>query len=145
MPNPKRQTNPKNKKQVIMKTQEQNTQEVMNYLENSAKNFFESEDGQHWQAIVKLHRLDKYVFIKDGEVNELNMSYYVGEQITEGKTRIKQKIHPVYEPYGVWSKGYGHGPSTKLRAVRWNLAKLELTSTAAQEYYDSMETTKGSV
>ena len=125
-----------------MKTTEQNQKEVMNYLANSSKHFFESEDGKHWQAIVKLHELDKYVLIKDGEVFELSMQAYLREGITAGKTFLKQKIHPVYDPSGslFWTRGYGHGPSKKLRAVRWNnAARLELTSMAAQAYLESQK------
>lgn len=117
-----------------MKTQEQNKKEVMNYLQNSSKNFFESEDGKHWQSIVYLHALEKYVFIKDGEVYELNMEYYLREGTTAGKTFLKHKLHPTYDPYGSWYKGYGHGPSKKLKAVKWNMARLELTSEAAIKY-----------
>ena len=125
-----------------MKTTEQNQKEVMNYLANSSKHFFESEDGKHWQAIVKLHELDKYVLIKDGEVFEISMQAYLREGITAGKTFLKQKIHPVYDPSGssFWTRGYGHGPSKKLRAVRWNnAARLELTSMAAQQYLEKIE------
>jgi hypothetical protein len=128
-----------------MKTQEQNTKEVMAYLDKSAQNFFQSEDGQHWQAVVKLHALDKYVFIKDGEVHEFNMDHYLGAGITAGKTFLKQKLHPQWNPStGSWSRGYGHGPAKKMRAVRWNKARLELTSTAAQNYL-AVQTEKGSV
>jgi hypothetical protein len=128
-----------------MKTQEQNTKEVMTYLEKSSQNFFESEDGKHWQSIVYLHALEKYVFIRDGEVFDLNVQSYIGEnivgkQITEGKTFLKHKIHPQWDiPFPTvssWYKGYGHGPNKKLRAVRWNLSRLELTSTAAQAYME---------
>ena len=124
-----------------MKTQERNNQEVMTYLQKSSQNFFESEDGKHWQSIVYLHALDKYVFIKDGEVSELNMEFYLKEGTTAGKTFLKQKIHPVYDPSGTsfWTRGYGHGPSKKLRAVRWNKARLELTSMAAQAYLESQK------
>ena len=125
-----------------MKTTEQNQKEVMNYLANSSKHFFESEDGKHWQAIVKLHELDKYVLIKDGEVFEISMQAYLREGITAGKTFLKQKIHPVYDPSGslFWTRGYGHGPSKKLRAVRWNnAARLELTTMAAQAYLESQK------
>ena len=125
-----------------MKTTEQNQKEVMNYLANSSKHFFESEDGKHWQAIVKLHELDKYVLIKDGEVFEISMQAYLREGITAGKTFLKQKIHPVYDPSGslFWTRGYGLGPSKKLRAVRWNnAARLELTSMAAQVYLESQK------
>ena len=131
-----------------MKTQEQNTKEVMTYLEKSSKNFFESEDGKHWQSIVYLHALEKYVLIRDGEVHEINVQNYIGEnivgkQITEGKTFLKYKIHPQWNiPTGSkWFKDYGHGPDKKLRAVRWNkAARLELTATAAQEYLSKLET-----
>jgi len=64
-----------------MKTQEQNTKEVMTYLEKSSKNFFESEDGKHWQSIVYLHALEKYVLIRDGEAHEINVQNYIGENI----------------------------------------------------------------
>lgn len=129
-----------------MKTQEQNTKEVMTYLEKSSKNFFESEDGKHWQSIVYLHALEKYVFIKDGEVYDLNMEAYLGNdttgnRITEGKTLLKYKIHPQWDvPTGSsWFKGYGHGPKQKLKAVRWNKSRLELTSIAAQNYISTLE------
>ena len=118
-----------------MKTSEQNQKEVMTYLEKSSQHFFESEDGKHWQAIVKIHALDKYIFIKDGEVSELNMEAYLKEGTTAGKTFLKQKLHPCWNPSGgsFWTRGYGHGPSKKLRAVKWNKARLELTSIAAQD------------
>jgi hypothetical protein len=124
-----------------MKTQEKNNQEVMTYLQKSSQNFFESEDGKHWQSIVYLHALDRYVFIKDGEVSELNMEAYLKPGTTAGKTFLKQKIHPVYDPSGTsfWTRGYGHGPSKKLRAVRWNKARLELTSSAAQAYLETQK------
>ena len=130
-----------------MKTQEQNTKEVMAYLEKSSKNFFESEDGKHWQSIVYLHALEKYVLIRDGEVHEINVQNYIGEnivgkQITEGKTFLKYKIHPQWNiPTGSkWFKDYGHGSDKKLRAVRWNkAARLELTAMAAQNYIDNLE------
>lgn len=132
-----------------MKTQEQNTKEVMTYLEKSSKHFFESGDGNHWQSIVYLHAHGRYVFIKDGEVNELNMKAYTGKDslgnsITEGKTLLKYLVHPHWDiPTGSsWFKGYGHGPKKKLRAVRWNKARLELTSTAAQEYLSKLETSE---
>lgn len=124
-----------------MKTQEKNNQEVMTYLQKSSQNFFESEDRKHWQSIVYLHALDRYVFIKDGEVSELNMEAYLKPGTTAGKTFLKQKIHPVYDPSGTsfWTRGYGHGPSKKLRAVRWNKARLELTSSAAQVYLETQK------
>jgi hypothetical protein len=132
-----------------MKTQEQNTKEVMTYLEKSSKHFFESGDGNHWQSIVYLHAHGRYVFIKDGEVNELNMKAYTGKDslgnsITEGKTLLKYLVHPHWDiPTGSsWFKGYGHGPKKKLRAVRWTKARLELTSTAAQEYLSKLETSE---
>ena len=130
-----------------MKTQEQNTKEVMTYLEKSSKNFFESEDGKHWQSIVYLHKFERYVFIKDGEVHELNIQGYLGndttgKQITEGKTFLKYKIHPQWDitsGHSLW-KGFGHGPGKKLRAVRWNkAARLELTAMAAQSYLQTLE------
>ena len=128
-----------------MKTQEQNTKEVMTYLEKSAQNFFQSEDGQHWQAVVKLPALDKYVFIKDCEVHEFNMGHYLGEGITDGKARLKRKLHPTWDVHNpTWNRGYGHGPSKKIRAVRWNLARLELTANAAQAYLEAQKE-KGSV
>jgi hypothetical protein len=124
-----------------MKTTEQNQKEVMTYLSNSSQHFFESENGQHWQAVVKLHALDKYVFIKDGEVSEFNMEAYLKEGTTAGKTFLKQKVHPCWNPSGgtFWTRYYGHGPAKKLRAVRWNKARLELTSAAAQDYIAKLE------
>ena len=124
-----------------MKTSEQNQKEVMTYLTNSSQHFFESEDGQHWQAVVKLHALDKFVFIKDGEVSEFNMEAYLKEGTTAGKTFLKQKVHPCWNPSGgtFWARYYGHGPAKKLRAVRWNKARLELTSAAAQDYIAKLE------
>jgi hypothetical protein len=116
-----------------MKTQEQNTKEVMTYLEKSAQNFFQSEDGKHWQAVVKIQRTGEYVFVKDGEVHRLNMEYYLKEGTTAGKTFLKHRLHPTFDPYSTWYKGYGHGPSKKLRAIRWNMYCLELTSTAVKE------------
>ena len=124
-----------------MKTSEQNQKEVMTYLEKSSQHFFESEDGKHWQAIVKIHALDKYVFIKDGEVSELNMESYLKEGTTAGKTFLKQKLHPCWNPSGgsFWTRCYGHGPNKKLRAVRWNKPRLELTSTATQNYLQTLQ------
>jgi hypothetical protein len=125
-----------------MKTTEQNQKEVMTYLEKSSQHFFESEDGKHWQAIVKMHALDKYVFIKDGEVSELNMEAYLKEGTTAGKTFLKQKLHPCWDPSGTsfWTRDYGHGPSKKLKAVRWNkAARLELASIAAHRYLEKIE------
>lgn len=129
-----------------MKTQEQNAKEVMTYLQKSAQNFFQSEDGNHWQAVVYLHAMEKYVFIRDGEVFELNMSRYLGQGTTAGKTFLKNLLHPTFtaSEYAMNNYGYGHGPFKKMRAVRWNLAKLELTSTAAQAYL-ATQTEKGSV
>ena len=40
-----------------MKSHEQNTKEVMTYVEKSSRNFFQSEDGQNWQADVKINEL----------------------------------------------------------------------------------------
>lgn len=129
-----------------MKTQEQNTKEVMTYLEKSSQNFFQSEDGKNWQAVVFLHSLQKYVFVKDGHVFEFNMAYYIGEGITEGKTRLKQKLHPTFDchPHSAFYHGYGHGPSKKLRAVKFKFDKYELTAKACQDYLEA-QTEKGSV
>jgi hypothetical protein len=116
-----------------MKTKEQNTAEVMNYLKNSEKNFFLSEDGNHWQAIVKIQATGEYVFVKDGEVHRLNMESYLKEGTTAGKTFLKQRLHPTWEASGSWYKGYGHGPSKKLRAVKWTFARYELTANAVKD------------
>jgi hypothetical protein len=126
---------------MIMKTSEQNKKEVMTYLQKSAQHFFESEDGNHWQAVVYLTRLEKYVFIKDGEVIPVNLDYYTGETDTYGKAMLKRKLHP-YWPISnnsSWYKDYGHGSDKKLRAVRWNQSRLELTAKASQEYYAKLE------
>lgn len=127
-----------------MKTSEQNKKEVMTYLEQSAKHFFESEDGNHWQAVVYLTKLEKYVFIKDGEVIPINVDHYLGQNETEGKTRLKRKLHPHWpiSDRSAWYNGYGHGSQKKLRAVRWNLSRLELTANASQEYYKSQDNVK---
>lgn len=112
-----------------MKTQEQNTKEVMGYLERSARNFFESEDGQHWQAVVRVDDSEKYIFIKDGVVSEFDMGYYLGEGKTAGKCFLKTRLHPGFDlapNSGSLYKGYGHGPKAKLRAVRWNSYRREL-------------------
>lgn len=130
-----------------MKSQEQNNREVMSYLKNSSQHFFESEDGKNWQAVIYLTDLDKYVFIKDGEVTEIDVTIYTANGWTAGKTYLKHRIHPVFNPFsysGSYYKGYGHGPAKKLRAVRWNKFRLELTSTAVQSYL-STQTEKGSV
>ncbi len=118
-----------------MKTAEKNTAEVMNYLKNSEKNFFLSEDGKHWQAIVKIQASGEYVFVKDGEVHRLNMEHYLKEGTTAGKTFLKQRLHPTWDisSSSTWYKGYGHGPSKKLRAVRWTFARYELTANAVKE------------
>ena len=122
-----------------MKTAEQNTKEVMTYLEKSSKNFFQSEDGQHWQAVVKIQKTGDYVFVRDGEVFPIDISWYTGEKETEGKTRLKRKLHPTWDvnTNSSWYKGYGHGPGKKLRAVRWNLEKLELTASAVKEIVEN--------
>ncbi len=119
-----------------MKTKEQNQKEVMNYLEKSSKHFFESEDGQHWQAIVKLHAIDKFVFIKNGEVIELNLDWYLSDTQTAGKTFLRRRVHPNWtiSDRSSWYNGYGHGSQKNLRAVKWNKTRLELTANAAQEY-----------
>ena len=119
-----------------MKTLEQNRKEVMNYLKRSSKNFFLSEDGQHWQSIVKIHTLDQYVFIRDGKVFPIEVEKYCQASITAGKTFLKQKTHPQYDPNHLYkySERMGHGPSKKLCAVRWNKERLELTSKAVKEY-----------
>jgi hypothetical protein len=124
-----------------MKTSEQNKKEVMTYLQKSAQHFFESEDGNHWQAVVYLTRFEKYVFIKDGEVSPINLDYYTGSTDTYGKSLLKHKLHPTWQisSSSMWYKGYGHGIDKKLRAVRWNQARLELTAKAAQEYYAAHE------
>jgi hypothetical protein len=126
---------------MIMKTSEQNKKEVMTYLQKSAQHFFESEDGNHWQAVVYLTRLEKYVFIKDGEVIPINLGYYTGEADTYGKSLLKRKLHPNWSiaSNSMWYKGYGHDINKKLRAVRWNQTRLELTAKAAQEYYAKLE------
>jgi hypothetical protein len=122
-----------------MKTTEQNTKEVMTYLEKSSKNFFQSEDGLHWQAVVKIQKTGDYVFVRNGEVFPIDISRYTGEKETAGKTYLKHKFHPQWDvnPNSPWYKGYGHGPSKKLRAVRWNLEKLELTSTAVKHLVEN--------
>jgi heme oxygenase len=122
-----------------MKTTEQNTAEVMNYLKNSEKNFFLSEDGKHWQAIVKIQATGEYVFVKDGEVHRLNMEHYLKEGTTAGKTFLKQKLHPTWDVQSssTWYKGYGHGPNKKLRAVKRTLAHYELTSNAVKDLVEA--------
>ena len=124
-----------------MKTSEQNTKEVMTYLEKSAQHFFESEDGKYWQAVVYLTKTEKYVFVKDGEVIPIDTAWYTGPNATDGKARIKRKLHPCWpiSSNAAWYHGYGHGIDKKLRAVRWNQARLELTSSAVQEYYLKLE------
>jgi len=141
-----RQTNNQSKqKQHKMKTTEKNTAEVMTYLEKSSQHFFESEDGKHWQAVVKLQASGDYIFIRDGEVFPIDVSKYInnnlaGKPITEGKTFLKYKLHPCWDvSHSFSTKDYGHGPSKKLSAVRWNKAKLELTSTATQNYLQTLQ------
>lgn len=148
MPKPTRQTNNKFNQKIIttkMKSQEQNNREVMSYLKNSSQHFFESEDGKKWQAIVYLKESDRYVFVKDGEVSEINVAYYLAKGITAGKTGLKQKISPQFNPYsGSWYKGYGHGPAAKLRAVRYNKFRRELIDNSIVAYLLT-QTEKGSV
>jgi len=122
-----------------MKTQEQNTKEVMTYLEKSAQNFFQSEDGQHWQAIVKIQASGEYVFVKDGEVHRLNLEHYLKEGTTAGKTFLKHVLHPTWDvsSHSTWYKGYGHGPSKKLRAVRSTFSRYELTANAVKNYLEN--------
>ena len=119
-----------------MKTQEQNEKEVMGYLEKSSKNFFESEDGHNWQAVVKISE-KKYIFIKNEVVSEFDMSYYLGEGKTAGKCFLKTRLHPRFDlAHNLWSlyKGYGHGPKAKLRAVRWNGYRRELIEKIKERY-----------
>lgn len=120
-----------------MKTQEQNTKEVMGYLERSARNFFESEDGQHWQSVVRVGDSGKYIFIKDGVISEFDMGYYLGEGKTAGKCFLKTRLHPRFDlaPH-LWSlyKGYGHGPKAKLKAVRWNSYRRGLVEGCVLDY-----------
>lgn len=129
-----------------MKSQAQNTKEVMDYLKKSSQHFFESEDGNYWQSVVYLHAVDKYVLIKNDGVYELPADRYTGTGMTEGKTLLKRRVHPNWEisDKSSWYNGYGHGTQKKIRAVRWNKARLELTSTAAQTYL-AAQTEKGSV
>ena len=118
-----------------MKTTEQNTKEVMTYLEKSSQHFFASEDGQHWQAIVKMHKSGEYVFAIDGEAFPINLENYIKDGVTAGKTFLKQKYHPAWDvPRGKYwyGKDCGHGPSKKIKAVRWNRERLQLTATAVQ-------------
>ena len=118
-----------------MKSQQQNTNEVMTYLKKSAQNFFQSEDGQHWQAVVKIEKTGEYVFVKDGEVHHLNMDHYLKEGTTAGKTYLKQKLHPTWnvQSSSPWYKGYGHGPNKKLRAVKWTFSRYELIANTVAE------------
>lgn len=122
-----------------MKTTEQNRKEVMTYLEKSSKNFFQSEDGLHWQAVVKIQKTGDYVFVRDGQVFPIDTTWYTGDGETDGKGRLKRKIHPVWDVpvKSSWYTGYGHGPSKKLRAVRWNLEKLELTANAVKSIVEN--------
>jgi hypothetical protein len=116
-----------------MKTNEQNKKEVMSYLEKSSHHFFESEDGQHWQSIVKIQATGEFVFVKDGKCYPIDEKGYIADGVTAGKTFLKQRFHPCYNPSGYYSNHYGHGPAKKMRAVRWNLPRLELTSNAIME------------
>jgi hypothetical protein len=113
-----------------MKSNEQNKKEVMNYLEKSSQHFFESENGNHYQAIVKIQATGNYVFVKNGNCYPIDEKGYIAEGTTAGKTFLKQRFHPKWDAH---SNFYGHGTSKKLRAVRWNKARLELTATAVAE------------
>jgi hypothetical protein len=127
-------TKQKTKRKNIMKTTEQNRKEVLSYLERSQKNFFQSENGEHWQAIVKIQKTGEYVFVKDGLAYPINLDNYTKEGVTAGKTFLKQKYHPTfnYSSGSSWYKEYGHSADLKLSAVRWNLARLELTANAVR-------------
>jgi hypothetical protein len=115
-----------------MKTAEQNKQEVMTYLEKSSRNFFLSEDGNHYQSVVKIHSTGKYVFVKDGEVIPINIEDYTKDGMTEGKTFLKYRFHPLWNPSERWKMG--HGPAKKIRSVKWNRERLELTASAIDAY-----------
>jgi len=106
-----------------MKTQERNQAEVMNYLNQSSKHVFQSEDGTVFQAIVKSG--DKFLFIKNEEVHIINIDQYIGYFPTEAKTKMKQKFHPTWDVNEKYYKGYGIGPSKKPRAVKHYKALTE--------------------
>jgi hypothetical protein len=114
-----------------MKTPEQNRTEVMNYLNESSKHFFQSEDGKSFQAIMKID--EQFVFIlhicdvnfKNGEryddikenVYVLDIENHLQRFKTEGKTKLKQRFHPSYDPY--WQNSeFGMGPGKKPRSVK---------------------------
>lgn len=128
-----------------MKSHEQNTKEVMTYVEKSSRNFFQSEDGQNWQAVVKINELNRYVLVKDGNIIELNLDMYCEPGTTAGKTFLKGKIHPTWDSNSQYFVSrYGHGPSKKLRAIRWNNNLRDLITKSIDSYLTS-NTEKGSI
>lgn len=114
-----------------MKTPEQNRTEVLNYLNESSKHFFQSEDGKSFQAIVKID--EQFIFIKhicnvnikNGEMYDeikenvyiLDIENHLQRFKTEGKTKLKQRFHPSYDPYYPQSE-FGMGPGKKPRSVK---------------------------
>lgn len=128
-----------------MKSHEQNTKEVMTYVEKSSRNFFQSEDGQNWQAVVKINELNRYVLVKDGNIIELSLDKHCEPGTTAGKTFLKGKIHPTWDSNSQYFfSNYGHGPSKKLRAIRWNNNLRDLITKSIDSYLNS-KTEKGSI
>lgn len=110
-----------------MKSQEQVRSEVMSYLEKSSKQFFESEDRNEYQTIVKTDK--EFVFVKNGEKFPIDHEYYIQSGKGEAKTWLKRKFHPTWDVNEKYWKGYGMGPSKKPRAIRWNRERRELIDT----------------
>jgi hypothetical protein len=100
-----------------MKTTEQNQKEVLTYLEKSSKQFFVSEDGNHFQTIIKL-KDGKFIFVRDGEIFPINVENYTKEGETAGRTFLKYQFHPTYNPSHKYWPNVGHGPSKKMKAVK---------------------------
>jgi hypothetical protein len=105
-----------------MKTTEQNTKEVMNYLNRSSQHLFMSEDGKDYQVIVKIK--DGFALIKNGDILPIKHENYITEGVTAGKTFVKRTIHPVWNPSPSY-RGYGFGPAKKLRSVKYFKAMRE--------------------
>jgi hypothetical protein len=117
-----------------MKTNEQNQKEVIGYLEKSSTHFFESEDGLHYQAIIKIESTGEFVFIKDSVVFKINISSYTSNGETAGKAWLKNRYFTKMVDT-TYHKDYGHGKNLKMRAVRKRTkARLELIKSALESY-----------
>jgi hypothetical protein len=115
-----------------MKSQTQNTAEVMNYLKNSSNHLFMSEDGTKYQTIQPIG--EGYVLIKNDEVHIIDIDKHLGYYPTEGRTKLKQRFHPTWNVNEKWHKGYGMGPGDKPKSVRWFKAMEEKIEKIISEF-----------